>query len=173
MYKARNLIVTLAVLAMLPMAAGSAYAMQHMDHEKSMDHGGMKMDHDGMKMDHGGMDMHGDMIMLGDAEQDGVKAMAHLKDVKAEMSKMGMKTTHHLMVMFAGLDDGKPIDSGSAAVKYTGPDGVEHGPVKLMGMQGHFGADVELGSPGAYHFNIGTKLADGKKRQYEFDFDLK
>ena len=53
--------------------------------EMNMNHGSMGKGN----MDHGGMGMHGDMIMLGDAEQDGVKAMAHLMDVKAQMAKMG------------------------------------------------------------------------------------
>jgi len=168
-----KMFITLTVLVALPLTAA---AMQHGDHNGSMDHSNMEnhqgaMDHG--SMGHDGMAMKGDMIMLGDAEQDGVKAMAHLKDVKDAMAKMGMKTTHHIMVMFVDQASGKPIDSGNAAVKVKGADGKESEPVKLMGMQGHFGADIELPGPGQYHFTIGTKLADGKKRQFDFDFTLK
>jgi hypothetical protein len=187
----RKIVLTLMLLVALPLAA---QAMQHesgaagmdngkmkMDDSKmDMDHGKMKMDdskmdmdHGKMDMDHGGMKMSGDMIMLGNAVQDGVKGMAHLKDVKQAMAKMGMKTTHHFMVMFADVESGKPIDSGVAAVKVKGADGKETEAVKLMGMQGHFGADIELGAPGKYEFEVGTKLADGKKRQFEFEVELK
>lgn len=124
-------------------------------------------------MGHEAMDMNGNMIMVGDAEQDGVKAMAHLKDVAAAMQKMGMQSTHHLMVMFVDQKTGKPIESGNAAVKVTGPDGKKSEPIKMMGMQGHFGADITLAQPGKYHFAIGTMLTDGKKRQFDFDFTLK
>ena len=178
----RTIVITLILLAALPLVV---QAMSHgdgstsdMDHKK-MDHEGMSskaMDGDSMdhsKMDHGSMNMQGDMIMLGDTDEDGVKAEAHLKDVKAAMAKMGMGTTHHFMVMFVDDASGKPIDSGAAAVKIKGPDGKEGAAVKLRGMQGHFGADVELTEPGEYHFIVGTKLADGKKRQFEFEYTLK
>jgi len=31
-------------------------------------------------------------------------------------------------------------------------------PLELMGMQGHFGADVTLDKPGDYRFQVGSKL---------------
>ena len=171
----RTLILTLVVLIVVPL---TSQAMDHskmkMDHGDK-DHGKMEMDHgkmDHSKMDHDGMSMSGDMIMLGDATEDGVKAMAHLKDVKAAMAKMGMPTTHHIMLMFVDVASGKPVESGVAAVKIEGPDGKQSEAIKLMGMQGHFGADVELPTTGEYEFKVGTKLADGKKRQFEFKVDL-
>ena len=158
----RTIVITLVLLAALPLVV---QAMSHGDGTSSdMDHG---------KMDHGSMSMQCDMIMLGNSVEDGVKAMAHLKDVKAAMAKMGMDTTHHLMVMFEDEASGAPIESGAAAVKIKGPDGKEGDAVKLMGMQGHFGVDVALSEPGEYHFTVGTKLADGKKRQFEFEYTLK
>jgi hypothetical protein len=42
-----------------------------------------------------------------------------------------------------------------------------------MGMDGHFGADIVLDKKGMYHFKIGTKLADGKKRTYHQHFENK
>lgn len=47
------------------------------------------------------------------------------------------------------------------------------GPLELMGMQGHFGADVTLDKPGDYRFEVGSKLADGEARQFEFKTTLK
>ncbi len=175
----RTLSMALTLAATLAFVAVNAGAMDHgsmgSDHGSTgADHGSMGMNHGTMNMDQGSMSMHGDMIMLGDQVQDGVKAMAHLKDVKEAMGKMGMTgTTHHFMVMFEDQATGKAIDSGSVAVKIQGPEGKEEKPVKLMGMQGHFGADVDLETKGTYHFTVGTKLEDGTKRQFEFDYTLK
>lgn len=112
------------------------------------------------------------MIMLGDQVVDGVKADAHLNDVKEAMAKMGMKETHHLMVMFKD-ESGKVVDAGTVALKIKGPDKVESAAIPLMGMGGHFGADIVLDAPGPYTFTIGTKLTDGKTRQFEFSYELK
>jgi len=151
----------------LPLGALAMKGMEHGKQAETMDHG--SMDHG----NHDGMAMEGDMIMLGNAVEDGVKAMAHLKDVAAAMAKMGMDATHHIMIMFTDQASGDTIESGIAAVKIERPDGTESGPIKLMGMQGHFGADIELSEPGKYEFKVGTKLADGKQRQFEFEFTLK
>jgi hypothetical protein len=99
--------------------------------------------------------------------------MAHLKDVRDAMAKMDMKETHHFMVMFMDTTTGEPIEQGSAALKIVSPSGKEVGTVKLMGMQGHFGADIALSEKGKYEFTVGTKLADGEKRQFEFSHTLK
>ena len=151
-------------------ASGQKVAAQHAGHDdhKGHDHSG----HDDHK-DHSGMAAMGDMLDLGAKSEKGVKAMAHMKDVRASMTKMGMKTTHHFMVMFNDAKSGKAVESGKVAVKITGPDGTVTGPVELMGMQGHFGADVILDKKGEYKFQIGSKLADGTSRQFEFKTILK
>ncbi len=161
-------------------------SMEHKDHKsdehkahEGMDHKSMDHDaHDHMdhqSMDHGkmdsGMHMEGGMIMLGSSVENGVKAMAHLKDVSEAMAKMGMKDTHHFMVMFVEEGTGEAINEGTVAVKITDPAGNMREPVRLMGMQGHFGADVALSDGGSYVFKVGTKLADGTKRTFEFSFD--
>jgi hypothetical protein len=120
-----------------------------------------------------GMKMEKGMVMLGDQTVEGVKAMAHLNDVKEAMAKMGMKETHHFMVMFMDTKTGKPITEGTVAVKIESPAGKEGDPVKLMGMEGHFGADIVLSEKGDYEFKVGTKLPDGQKRQYEFKYSIK
>jgi hypothetical protein len=159
-----TLLLTVLLTMGFPLVAFSA------SHEH--DHG--VMNHDKMEgMDHDSMKMQGDMIMLGDDTEEGVKAMAHLKDVKEAMAKMGMKETHHFMVMFMDAETGKAIESGTVAVKIKGPSGSEGEAIKLMGMQGHFGADIALSEMGEYTFKLGTKLADGKKRQFEFEFTFK
>ena len=146
----------------------------------AMDHGGGTMaghDHSKMEgMNHGdqsGMAMAGGMIMLGEKTVDGVRAMVHLKDVKAAMAKMGMSETHHFMVMFVDVASGKPIEAGTVAVKIKHGTAEAGPPVQLMGMQGHFGADITLSDPGKYEFTLGTKLPDGKSRKFDFEFDNK
>lgn len=115
--------------------------------------------------------MNGEMIMLGAEVNNGVKGMAHLKDVRAAMTKMGMATTHHLMMMFSNAQSGKSVEQGSVAVKVTTPSGKQLKALKLIGMQGHFGADVTLAETGTYQFSIGSRLDDGKKRVFAFSYD--
>jgi hypothetical protein len=141
--------------------------MMHKGHEME-GHGDMKHeDHDEHK-GHAGMSMAGGMIVIGTQESDGVKGMAHLKDVSEAMDKMGMKATHHFMVAFVDEKTGLQIEEGTVALKITDPDGNVSEAVKLMGMQGHFGADVIVEKKGVYHFKLGTKLADGVKRKFHF-----
>jgi len=85
----------------------------------------------------------------------------------------GDETTHHFMVSFTEEKSAKAIDNGTVAVKITGPDGTVTGPMELMGMQGHFGADVILDKKGEYTFQVGSKLTDGQTRQYEFKASIK
>jgi len=135
------------------------------------------MDHDKMAgMDHSTMaGMSGDakMIMLKDNVQDGVKGAAHLADISKAMADMGMKATHHFMVMFTEEKGGKSIGGGVAAVKVTDPAGVTGEATTLMAMGDGFGADLTLGKPGKYLFEVGTKLSDGKKRQFRFEYTAK
>jgi hypothetical protein len=42
-----------------------------------------------------------------------------------------------------------------------------------MGMGNHFGADVALSEKGEYQFQVGSKLADGKTRQFHFSYTVK
>ena len=158
-------------------AAAQNLAAMHQGHtdaakgDMAHDDAGM---HKGMEgHDHSGMAATGNMLDLGEKSEHGVKAMAHLKDVRAAMGKMGMKTTHHFMIMFNDDKSGKAIEAGTVAVKIVAPDGTTTGPLELMGMQGHFGADVILDQPGEYRFQVGSKLADNKTRQYEFKTVIK
>ncbi len=123
----------------------------------------------GQQMQHSGMTMGGDMIMLGEMTVAGVQGMAHLSDVGEAMAKMGMKENYHLMLMFSD-QSGAPIAEGTVAVRITDPGGRQSEPMALMPMDGMFGADLALSEKGAYRFAVGSKLADGKKRQFEFDY---
>lgn len=115
------------------------------------------------------MQMHGNMIMLEEVSQAGVKGMVHLMDVGAMMAKMGHKENFHLMVAFTDIASGKALSEGSVALRITGPGQEKAGePIALMPMSGQFGADISLPGKGLYTLEIGTKLADGTKRQFIF-----
>lgn len=168
----KAMLATLAILAlsMTPLTAMAAMH-DHGSHSGSSSMG--SMDHGAMKDDgHGGMHMDAATVMLPDQTVEGIKAMAHVKDAKAAMAKMGMKETHHLAVAFVGKD-GKQITEGTVAVKIEDPAGMVGEPIPLMGMQGHFGADIVLDNKGSYKFKVGSKLPDGVVRQYEFKFEVK
>lgn len=158
------------LMFLMLLVPGAALAMDHS--KMDMDHGKKAMDHNKMEMDHGKKAMAGmshdmaDMMMLDSEEVDGVKAMFHLSDVKAAMAKAGQPFTHHLMVNFVDSKTGKAIEKGRVAVKVTTPADVKEKAKMLMGMEGGFGVDLILDQAGMYHFKIGTKLADGKKREF-------
>ena len=156
----KNLIMAIVLLMLVP---GAALAMDH-----------SKMDSSTMnKMDMSGMDHGSDnMMMLGNEEVDGVKAMFHLSDVQAEMAKAGQPFTHHLMVNFVDVKTGKAIEKGQVAVKVKTPAGMEGKAQMLMGMDGHFVVDLTLDQAGNYQFNIASKLEDGKKRKFNPHHEL-
>ena len=80
-----------------------------------------------------------------------------------------MKNTHHIAISLTDPATKKAVTEGKGTVTVTGPD-KKTVTTDLMGMQGHFGADVALTEKGEYHFKVGTKLPDGKKRQFHFHF---
>lgn len=165
--KSQIIIFTVVLAILIPTGAMS---MKEMDHGSmssgEMDHSKMKGHDSGMS----GMDMGGSMIMLKNQEMDGVMGSAHLMDVKEKMAEHGMTVTHHMMVGFMN-NEGKGIDNGQVAVKVQSPEGNVAKPVKMMGMAGQFGADITLDQKGKYLFIVGTKLADGKKRTFKFDYE--
>lgn len=176
MRKMSVIMLSLLLVFSIPLFAAG---MSHEKGEKGMDHSmHEKMDHSGHDMqkgmDHG--QMH-DMQMLGQCDRDGIRAMGHIKaygaDAVASMSKMGMEGTHHFMVYFENMQNGEEITEGMAAVKVTGPDGKESDAVKLMSMGKGFGADIALKQKGEYEIEVGTKLKDGEKRQFQFVYDVK
>jgi hypothetical protein len=152
----------ITLIAGVALLATSVLAMNgHEQHKmnEAMGHGQMQ---DMNGMEHG----RGVMVILGEDVHEGIKAMIHLMPIDSKMMPAGSKVTHHLMVMLRDAETGKPVESGTVAVKIGSPDGKDAAPVRLMGMQGHFGADVVLDQAGIWHFRIAAKLADGKVRKY-------
>ena len=129
------------------------------------------MDHASMPMEHGG----GMMAMGKLAHEevvDGVKATFNIIDIKAKMKEMGMKDTHHIMVVFTDAKSGSKLSEGVVNVKVMGPDKKEQ--VKeLMGMEGGFGSDFTMSEKGKYGVMTKFKLADGKVRSVKFWYTVK
>ncbi len=161
-------------LLSLPLAASATSHQEHGSHghEKAVEmdhHAVMKHNDHGDSGHHAGTESPvGSMVIVGSMVSKGVKGMAHLNDVTEPMAKMGMKTTHHFMIAFVDEKTGEQIESGTVALKVTNPDAKVGEAIELVGMDGHFGADVTLEMAGEYHFRLGTKLADGQKRKYHF-----
>jgi hypothetical protein len=149
-------------LVSLPLLAGA------------MEHGSMSgMEHGSSMAGMSHMSKGAGQILIGSDSQDGVRCTAHIGDVSKAMAEMGMKETHHLMVSFKEDKGGKAVDSGAVAVKVTDPAGGKGEAVKMMAMEGSFGADLTLAKPGKYIFEVGTKLTDGKKRQFRFEYTVR
>lgn len=162
---------TITLLAMI-FAIGMPISSDAMSHEDPNTHKGHDMSHGQAKeMSH---DMHAgqddSFIEIGKDTQDGVVATVKVKtyDEKtlASMQKMGMDATHHVMVFFADEKSGNDIAAGQVALKVKGK---EAKPAMMMQMGTGFGVDVSL-KEGMHTFEIGTKLEDGKKRQFSIMF---
>jgi len=167
---------TIAILALvfatgLPVAATAMKHMEHGEHGKAMAEEKMQHGKDMSDDMHKGhvTDDSDDFVEIGKDTQKGVVATVKVKtydeETKATMAKMGMSATHHVMVFFVDEASGKAL-GGMAAIKVKGQQGK---PAMLMQMRDGFGADVTLGS-GMSTLEIGTKLDDGKKRQFEVGF---
>ncbi len=153
-------IAAILAAASFVLAAASAFAMDH--ESMPMEHGSMKMEHGGHMM---GKPAHEEVV-------DGVKASFSVLDIRAKMEKMGMKETHHIMVMFTDAKSGKKLSDGEVKVKVQGPDKSEQ--VKdLMGMEGGFGSDFTMPKKGKYGIMAKFKLADGKVRTVKFWYTVK
>ncbi|MBE0574470.1 MAG: hypothetical protein IH613_01105 [Desulfuromonadales bacterium] len=181
MMKQMTIVLLTLVIAMgMPMIAAAMSHENHADSSKKMtedmkQHSDMDMDHaKEMSTDmHKGHDMAGqddDFLEIGKDTQEGVVATVKVKtyDEKtmASMAKMGMDATHHVMVFFADEKSGNDIAGGQVALKVKGK---EAKPVMMMQMGTGFGADVSL-EEGMHTFEVGTKLEDGKKRQFSVMF---
>jgi hypothetical protein len=143
-----------------------AIAMDHGSHDKEMS----KDKDPDMHKGHDMAAKDGDFVEIGKDTQDGVvatvKVKAYDEKTRATMEKMGMNATHHVMVFFTEEKTGDAVTSGKAALKIKGE---EAKPAMLMLMGTGFGSDVSVGE-GMSKFEIGTKLEDGKKRQFSVMF---
>jgi len=130
----------------------------------------------------GTMEGHG-MMKMGDKVFEGkigsLHGEARLVDMKAQMAKSkvsakmmaNMKNTHHVAISLTNPATKEPVTKGSGTVTVAGPDG-KAVTTPLMGMQGHFGADVNLPAPGQYAFRVEVD-AGGEKGTAAFSHTVK
>ncbi len=165
---------TLVLLAMLLLAMGNGGAVSAAE----SGHGGHGAEAMGTPAGRGGgheaMQKGGALIMLDTVTTDGIKAMAHLQDLRQGNSPGGKGATHNLMVVFEEEGKGTALAKGRAAVKVTAPDGRTGGTIALNSKDGFFSGDLELRQTGNYTFVVGAKLTDDDKaRQFSFTYELK
>jgi hypothetical protein len=137
---------------------------------------GMKMGDQGTMQGKGmqgqGM-MHGgnDMMKMGTRVYQGKVGPWHgearMVDMKAQMEGSGMKAhggtltnSHHIAFALTDPKTKKPVTEGTGTVTVIGPDKNSE-TYNVTGMQGHFGADVNLPKPGKYTCDV--KLESGGK----------
>jgi len=153
-------------------------AMPGMSGEKPMEgHGSMSGMHGEGKMEGHGMMSKGDKVFEGKIGS--LHGEARLVDMKAQMAKAkvsekmmaNMKNTHHVAFSLTDPATNKPVTEGKGTVTVTGPDN-KTVTADLMGMQGHFGADVNLPAPGEYTFQVEVE-AGGKKESASFHHTVK
>jgi hypothetical protein len=87
-------------------------------------------------------------------------------DMKAQLKAAGMQAqgamtnTHHIALSLTSRKTKTRVAQGTGAVTVIGPDKSMR-TYDMTGMQGHFGADVDLSRPGRYTFNV--KMESGGK----------
>ena len=153
-------------------------AMPGMSGEKPMEgHGSMPGMHGEGKMEGHGMMKMGDKVFEGNVGP--WHGEARLVDMKAQMEKAkvsdkmmaNMKNTHHVAISLTDPATKKPVTEGKGTVTVTGPDN-KTVTADLTGMQGHFGADVNLPAPGMYIFQVEVE-SGGKKESASFHHMVK
>lgn len=113
-----------------------------------------------------------------EAVVDGVKATFNITSIAEELRAKGlavpkgMKESHHLAAAFMDVARKQPLSKGLVAIRIQGP-GQSGEPKELVGMDGHFGIDLDLSRPGSYGIMCRFVLEDGKKRQAMFRYEVK
>jgi hypothetical protein len=169
------------------MGQGSAGGMGQ-DSMKGMDHGAMKgMDQGSMKgmemkggheMDHEGhmgQEIHESTVegyRFAYHTMDNAEAMEKMKDMKGMSMKgmdMSQMKSHHLMLYIVG-PDGKKVEDAKVGYLVEGPNGEQK--AMTMGMEGGFGADVDLKAKGTYEIKAKAIVGD-KTLVDEFKYEVK
>ena len=153
-------------MLVMPMAAQASNCCPTDKHGEQGDEAIKKQGH---KMEgHAGHDMHeGGFVLVGEQTVKNVKAIAKIMVYDAEKVAM-TNATHHIMVYFKNAETGNAITDGKAALKVKDHD-VASKPMMLVLMGDGFGTDLRI-DKGHNEFEVGTKLEDGKKRQFKYDY---
>lgn len=173
-------------LALSSLALAVEKGQDGMSGMKMEGHGDMKMGDQGTMQGQGmqgqGM-MHGgsDMMKMGTRAYRGKMGPWHSEarmiDMKAQMDASGMKAhgtmmnSHHIAIALTDPKTKKPVTEGTGTVTVIGPD-KSMTTYNVTGMQGHFGADVNLPKPGKYTCNVKLE-SGGKTGAATFHYTLK
>ena len=129
--------------------------------------GGMAGMHGGGAAEAHGAERLGDRIFdgkIGPWHGEGrlVDMRAMMKKIKASEKMMKkMKSSHHVMFFLEDPATHSAVVEGKGRVTITDPDR-KTSSYNLVGMQGHFGADVVVGKPGEYRFSV--EIESGRKK---------
>jgi len=152
-------------LVALPVMARAADPGHGMMQGQGMQGQGMQ----GQGMQGQGM-MHGGngMMKMGTRVYQGMMGPWHgearVVDMNAQMAASGMKAqgtmmnSHHIAFALTDPKTKKPVTEGTGTVTVVGPDR-SIAEYRVTGMQGHFGADVNMPKPGKYTCDV--KLESG------------
>jgi hypothetical protein len=159
----KRLVVTATFLSIMAMPV---LAMSAEKGQEGMQ--GMKMEGHGTMMQEQGMQGHGmqggaDMMKMGTRVYSGKmghwNSEARMIDMKAQMKAAGMQAqgamtnSHHIALALTDPKTKARVTEGSGSVTVIGPD-KSMTMYDITGMQGHFGADVNLPRPGKYTCNV-------------------
>lgn len=123
-----------------------------MDHTKSAGDHGKTMDHS----QHMGEKIH-------ESKVEGYQFAYHLLNMEE-------RATHHMMVYIMAPDGGK-VEDAKVGFLVNGPDGTKQ-KIMAMGMQGAYGADLDLKQKGPYTVKIKAVSGDQKFLD-EFTYEVK
>jgi hypothetical protein len=169
---------------------GGTGGMQHGDHAgmKMGDQGTMQgqgMQGEGMQgqgmqgqgMMHGGTDMMKMGTRVYRGEMGPWHGEARMIDMKAQLNASGMQAqgtmmnSHHIALALTDPKTKKPVTEGTGTVTVIGPDKSET-TYNVTGMQGHFGADINMPKPGKYTCHVRLE-SGGKTGTSTFHYTLK
>lgn len=179
--RAKHIVAWMAVLSSLAvssLALADDKGHGGMSGMKMEGNSGMKMGgHEGMSAKSGGHDMSkmGDKAFAGKIGP--WRGEARVVDMKAHLEASGMKAqgampnSHHVAFSLTDPKTKARVTEGKGTVTVTGPDKKE-AKSEFMVMEGHFGADVNLPTPGKYTFKAEIE-SGGQKGSATFSYKLK
>jgi len=131
----------------------------------------------GQGMMHGGTDMMKMGTRVYHGKMGPWNSEARMIDMNAQMAASGMKAqgtmmnSHHIAFALTDPKTKKPVTEGTGTVTVVGPDKSES-TYNVTGMQGHFGADINMPKPGKYTCHVRLE-SGGKTGTSTFHYTLK
>ena len=137
-----SFVIAITVAIIFNQAALAGDKDMKMDHTKSAGDHGKTMDHS----QHMGEKIH-------ESKVEGYQFAYHLLNMED-------RATHHMMVYIMAPDGGK-VEDAKVGFLVNGPDGTKQ-KIMAMGMQGAYGADLDLKQKGPYTVKIKAVSGDQK-----------